>query len=140
MEAPKKKRKLWDESSMVSAMEAVSTNSMKVAELLDTFLFPESYLKKRVTHGKNPGPLRVLSDEEKRGLVEYIKYMARGGFPMTSKIICAYAWLFQREMENHQDFQQLVQVGIGGVIFVVDILNLPYVQQTNWTVKSPKCK
>ena len=45
MEAPKKKRKLWDESSMVSAMEAVSTNSMKVAELLDTFLFPESHLK-----------------------------------------------------------------------------------------------
>ena len=46
--------------------------------------------------------------------------------------------LFQREMENHQDFQQLVQVGIGGVIFIVDILNLPYIQRTNWTVEEPE--
>ena len=100
MEAPKKKRKLWDESSMVSAMEAVSSNSMKVAEAARHFSVPrkslENRVKQRVTHGKKSGPPRVLSDEEECGLVEYIKYMSRGGFPMTSKIICAYAWAISK--------------------------------------------
>ena len=45
METPKKKRKLWDESSMVSAMEAVSSQSMNVTMLLNIFLFQESLLK-----------------------------------------------------------------------------------------------
>ena len=53
MEAPLKKRELWDESNMVSAMEAVSSNSMKVAEAARHFSVPrkslENRVKKRIT-------------------------------------------------------------------------------------------
>ena len=66
---------------------------MKVAEAARHFSVPrkslENRVKKRVARGTKSGPHRVLNDEEEGGLVEYIKYMARGGFPMTSKIICA---------------------------------------------------
>ena len=75
---------------MVSAMEAVSSNSMKVAR---HFSVPrksfENRVKKRITHSTKLGPPHVLSDEEEHGLVEY---MARDELLMTSRIICAYAW------------------------------------------------
>lgn len=79
-------------------MEALSSNSMKVAESAKHFSIPrkslESRIKKHVTHGKNPGPPRVLSHEE--GFVEYKKYMARGRFLITSKFISAYAWAISK--------------------------------------------
>ena len=100
MEPVSKKRKKWDNSNMVSAMEAVSSKSMNVSKAARHYSVPrkslENRIKNRTTHGINPGPSRVLSTEEEEGLVEYIKYMAKGGFPMTSKIICAYAWAISK--------------------------------------------
>ena len=61
----------------------------------------ENRVKKRVAHGTKSGPSRVLSDEEEGGLVEYIKYMARGGFPM---IICAYAWAIAKKSGKSSHF------------------------------------
>ena len=49
-------------------------------------------IKAKVVHGTLPGLRRGLDDKEEGALVEYIKHMAKGGFPMTRKIICAYAW------------------------------------------------
>ena len=48
MEAPKKKRKLWDNSNMLSAMEAVTSKSMKVAEAARHFSVPRETLESRV--------------------------------------------------------------------------------------------
>ena len=81
-------------------MEAVSSKSMNVSKTARHYSVLrkslENRIKNRTTHGINPGPSRVLSKEEEEGLVEYIKYMAKGGFPMTSKIICAYAWVISK--------------------------------------------
>lgn len=93
---------------MLKAMEEVSDNSMKIAVAAKQYCVPrkslENRIKKRVAHGKNPGPCRVLSDEEEDSLVEYIKYMARGGFPMTSKIIMAYAWAISKKSGKSSRF------------------------------------
>lgn len=68
---------------------------MNVSEASREYSVPrkslENRIKKRVVHGTLPGPRRVLNDEEDQALVEYMKYMARGGFPMTRKITCTYA-------------------------------------------------
>jgi len=52
----------------------------------------ENRVKNRVVHGTASGQVRVLDKEEESALVEYIKYMAKGGFPMTRKIVCAYTF------------------------------------------------
>lgn len=106
MEATPKKRKLWDDADMVSAMEAVKSKKMTVTVAARHYSIPrkslENRIKKCVIHGKLSGPIRALSDEDEAALVEYIKYMARGGFPMTRKIVCAYMpGQLQREMEDH---------------------------------------
>ena len=48
METPLKKRELWDESNMVSVMEAVSFISIKVAEAARHFSVPRKSLENRV--------------------------------------------------------------------------------------------
>ena len=40
-------------------------------------------VKGQVTHGMNPGPASTLTPEEERAPMEYIKYSAKRGFPMT---------------------------------------------------------
>ena len=81
---------------MVAAMEAVRSNTMKVTQAARHYSVPrkslENRVKNRVVHGTASGPVRVLDKEEESALVEYIRYMAKGGFPMTRKIVCAYAF------------------------------------------------
>ena len=76
-------------------VEAVKGKEMNIHQAAKHFAVPrkplENRVKKRVDHGFNLGPAPVLNNEEEDALVEYVKYMARGGFPMTSKIVCAYA-------------------------------------------------
>ena len=45
-----------------------------------------------VQHGTNPGSKTVLSAEEEEALVQYLVYMAKRGFPLTHKMVMAYAW------------------------------------------------
>jgi len=97
MEPTPKKRKLWEKSNTVAAMEAVRSNTMKVAQAARHYSVSrkslENRVKNRVIHGTAAsGPVRVLDKEEESALVEYIKYMAKGGFPMTRKIVCAYTF------------------------------------------------
>ena len=68
----------------------------------------------KIDHGTLPGP-------------SHIKYMAKGGFPMTRKIVCMPG-LSQRKMEkNRASIQLLDQVCIGGAISVVVTQNLHFV-------------
>jgi len=66
---------------------------MKVAQAARHYAVPrkslENRVKGRVVRGTVLGPCHLL-DEEESALVEYIKYMAKGGFPMSRKIVCAY--------------------------------------------------
>lgn len=48
----------------------------------------ENCIKHRVVHGTLPGPSHILDNDEEAALIAYIKYMAKGGFPMTRKIVC----------------------------------------------------
>ena len=72
---------------MTQAMEVVQNKEMNVSQAAKQYKvarkFLENRVKARVVHGTLPGPRRVLSDEEERALVEYVKYMVKGGFPMT---------------------------------------------------------
>lgn len=72
---------------MLAAMETVKDSKLNIQQTTKQFAVPrkslENCVQKRVAHGTNPGPACVLSSEEEDALVEYIKYMARGGFPMT---------------------------------------------------------
>jgi len=97
-----KRRKLWDVTNMTEAMKAMESKKMNVSEASREYSVPrkslENRIKKRVVHGTLPGPRRVLNDEEDQALVEYMKYMARGGFPMTRKITCTYAWAIAKHI------------------------------------------
>lgn len=100
---------------MVEAMKAVKEENMTVSKAAREYHVPrkslENRVKARVEHGTPPGPKRVLNDEEEHALVEYIKYMARGGFPMTSKVICAYAWAIAKQSGKASRFNQTAGPG-----------------------------
>lgn len=72
-------------------------------------------MKKRIVHGTNPGPASALNNEKEDALVKYVTYMARGGFSITRKIVCAYALAIANK-ENHASTQQLDQACIVGPI------------------------
>ena len=108
---------------MLAAMEAVKGKKMNINQAANTVLSEhpprcqrmccqnihqaakhcavlrkslENRVKKRIVHGTNPGPASALNNEKEDALVKYVTYMARGGFSMTRKIVCAYMpWLLQ---------------------------------------------
>ena len=128
---------------MLAAMEVVEGKKMNIHQAAKHFSVPrkslENRVKKRVVHGTNPGPAPVLNNEEEDALVEYIRYMARGGFPMTRKIVCAYALAIARKVgKNHASTQHLDQACIGGPIFENAIRSYLYVGLTNWIVEELK--
>ena len=49
-------------------------------------------IKGRVEHGALPGPSTALSKEEEDFLVNYLLYMAKRGFPLTRRMVMAFAW------------------------------------------------
>ena len=110
MEPIRKKRKLWDVTNMTQAIKVVQNKEMNVSQAAREYSAPrkslENRIKAKVVHGTLPGPRRVLDDEEEGALVEYIKYMAKGGFPTTRKIICAYAWAIAKQNGHDSRFNQ----------------------------------
>ena len=92
---------------MLGAME-VSKQENEHPPSCQTLAVPrkslENRVKKRVVHGTNPGPASVPNNEAEDALVEYIKYMARGGFPMTRKIVSAYALAIAKKSGKESHF------------------------------------
>ena len=84
MESSSKRKKLWEESSMLAAMEVVEGKKMNIHQVAKHFSVPrkslENRVKKRVVHGTNPGPAPVLNNDEEDALLEYVKYMQEEGF------------------------------------------------------------
>ncbi len=105
------KRKLWKDSDMLEAMNAVLVDKVKCATAAKHYNVPrkslENRLKGRVTHGTNPGPATVLTRVEENSLVEYIKYiMCSCAFPMTKKICKVYAWAIAKRSGRHLSFNK----------------------------------
>lgn len=69
---------------------------MTVSAAAQHFHVPRKTLDDRmkglVQHGTNPGPKTVLSAEEEEALVQYLVYMAKRGFPLTHRMVMAFAW------------------------------------------------
>ena len=90
-----KKRKLWNDKDMTEAMEKVK-EGMKVAVAARLHGVPRRTLddrvKGRVRHGTSSGPSTVLTKQEEDSLVSYVLYMADRGFPLTMRMVLAFAW------------------------------------------------
>lgn len=64
--------------------------------------------------------------------MEYVKYMAKEGFVMTSKIVCAmHSQLQRKREEQHILIQKFGQVSNGGVISTNDTQSFLNAQLTN---------
>ena len=72
----KKKRKLWKDEDMLSAMEAVFEDEMTVSRAAAAFSVPRKTLddrvKGRVEHGTLPGRNTALTEEEEKALCRYL--------------------------------------------------------------------
>ena len=90
-----KKRKEWKDSDMLAAMKKVA-EGITVSAAARMCAVPRRTLddrvKGRVVHGSLPGPSTVLTKEEEDALVSYLIYMAERGFPLTMKMVLAFAW------------------------------------------------
>ena len=92
----KKRRNLWKDEDMLSAMEAVFKSEMSVSRAAAAFSVPRKTLddriKGRVEHGTKPGRSTVLTEQEEKALCSYLIYMAERGFPLTRRMVMAFAW------------------------------------------------
>ena len=60
-------------------------------------------IKGRVCHGACPGPSTALSKEDEESLVTYVLYMADRDFPLTKRMVIAFAWAIAIRM--NRDFR-----------------------------------
>ena len=81
---------------MEKALEAVQKNLTSVTTAANKFNVPRKTLddrvKGRVVHGRKSGPGTILTPAEEDILCNYLIYMAQRGFPLTMKMVMAYAW------------------------------------------------
>ena len=89
------KRKHWKDSDMQTAMKKVEegfsvNKAAKLSGVPRRTL--DDRVKGRVAHGSRSGPRTVLTKEEEDALMAYLTYMAERGFPLTKKMVCAFAW------------------------------------------------
>ena len=92
----KKKRKLWKDSDMKAALQAVGDKSLTVTQAASSYNVPRKTLddrvKGKVVHGTNPGRDPILTKEEEEYLCNYLFYMAERGFPLTRRMVMSFAW------------------------------------------------
>ena len=104
---PAKKRKLWDDSAMLNAIDGVQ-KGMSVRAASIKFHIPrktlDDHLKKRVEHGARPGPRTALTKVEEDSLVSYLVYMSQLGFPLTRTMLKAYAWAISKRSGSSSRF------------------------------------
>ena len=71
----RKRRKLWDDESMINAMEAVKSGYMGVNQAAREHGIPRTTLKDRlsgrVKHGKKTGPMPYLPSQEEDELATF---------------------------------------------------------------------
>ena len=85
---PIKKRKLWTEQQMSSAIEAVK-GGMKVFAAAREYNVPRMTLQDRISgrviHGKNPGPQPYLNQAEEKELSNFLVETAKVGYGRSRK-------------------------------------------------------
>ena len=53
-------------------------------------------MKGKVVHGTKPGRSTILSSEEEEALCNYLLYVAERGFPLTRRMVMAFAWVMAK--------------------------------------------
>ena len=95
-ESEKKRRKLWKDEDMVAALDSVTKRTLTVSQAASTYHVPRRTLddrvKGQVVHGTKPRRDTVLTDKEEEALCSYLIYMAERGFPLTRRMVMAFAW------------------------------------------------
>ena len=71
------------------AFKAVVDNQQSVSGAAKKFSVPKQTLEKRVKHGSHPGPKLPYRMRRK---MHYFEYMAKHEFPLTPKMVMAFAW------------------------------------------------
>lgn len=94
---------------MLAAMEAVEVRKMNIHQAAKHFAVPRKSLEKKPSEEASCShylswPSTCTSNEEEGALVEYVKYMARGGFPMTRKIVSVYALTIAKKSGKESRF------------------------------------
>ena len=97
-----KRRKKWKDEDMEKALEVVQKRQATVSGSAKQFNVPRKTLddrvKGRVFHGTKSGPGTVLTSAEEDILCNYLIYMAERGFPLTRKMVMAYAWALEKKI------------------------------------------
>ena len=105
-----KKRKIWKEEDMEKAFDAVKNKEASVSKAAELYSVPRKTLddgvKGRVLHGDKSGPGTVLTSSEEDSLCNYPVYMADRGFPLTRKMVMAYAWALAKKSGRADLFNQ----------------------------------
>ena len=87
----RKRRKLWDNESMINAMEAVKSGNMRVNEAAREHGVPCTTLKDRlsgrVKHGKKSGPMPYLTSQEEDELATFLTEASNIGYGKTKREI-----------------------------------------------------
>ena len=100
---------------MKKALEAVQSKKMTISKAAVAHNVPRKTLSDRVAgrvvHGQKPGRSTVLSCEEEESLCNYLLYMAEGGFPLSRRMVMAYAWAIAKRSGKDEAFNKEVGPG-----------------------------
>ncbi|VDI33661.1 Hypothetical predicted protein [Mytilus galloprovincialis] len=88
---PQKKQYLQE--SLDKAIGAVNSNKLSISKAATEYGVPRTTISDHV-NGKYDnhlnGPSKMLTDEEETSLINYVKYMAERGFPLTRRMLKAF--------------------------------------------------
>ncbi|VDI63457.1 Hypothetical predicted protein [Mytilus galloprovincialis] len=88
---PQKKQYLQE--SLDKAIGAVNSNKLSISKAATEYVVPRTTISDHV-NGKYDnhlnGPSKMLTDEEETSLINYVKYMAERGFPLTRRMLKAF--------------------------------------------------
>ena len=81
---PPKKRKLWTEQQMTSALNEFNKGELTISKIAKKFQVPKTTLHNRISgrviHGTKPGPRPYLQADEEAVLVDHLISAAKVGY------------------------------------------------------------
>ena len=98
--------KSYSDGQLAAAVSSVKQGRLSLSKASREYSVPKTtvndHIKGRYNNSTH-GPERMLSPDEENGLVNYIKFMAAQGFPMTRVMIrCYIQELFKRSGKSKQ--------------------------------------
>ncbi|XP_034825562.2 uncharacterized protein [Maniola hyperantus] len=105
----KRKRALWSENSLASAMAAVKNGELSQREAAARYNIPRRTLRNHLTSGKSKkeiGRAPILSKAHEKDLVERIIKFSKIGMPLTPQVIRTQAYNFCEKQGIENNFNK----------------------------------